>query len=53
MEIQSKEVSKLDRQFKTNEWDFPGGAVDRNPPASAEDKALISSLERFHMPQSN
>ena len=45
--------AKLDRQFKINEWDLPGGAVDRKPPASAEDKALIPSPERFHMPHSN
>ena len=28
-------------------------AVDKNPPAKAEDLSLISSLGRVHMPQSN
>ena len=34
---------------------FPGGAVDRNLPANAEDMDLIpgSGLGRFHMSQSN
>ena len=39
--------------LKKNEMDFPGGAVDKNPPASAEDMGSIPGLERFHMPQSN
>ena len=25
--------------------DFPGGAVDKNPPANAEDSGLIPSLQ--------
>ena len=33
--------------------DFPGGRVDKNPPASAGDMGSIPSPGRFHMPQSN
>ena len=32
--------------------DFPGGAVDKNPPANAEDMGSIPGLGRSHMPQS-
>ena len=31
-------------------WDFPGGAVDRNPPVSAGDVDSIPGPGRFHMP---
>ena len=32
-----------------NVWlDFPGGAVDKNPPAKAGDMGSIPSLGRFH-----
>ena len=33
--------------------DFPGGAVVKNPPASAGDTGSSSGLGRSHMPQSN
>ena len=33
--------------------DFPGGAVVKNPPASAGDMGSIPGLGRSHMPQSN
>ena len=33
--------------------DFPGGAVDKNLPASAGDTDSIPSPRRFHLPQSN
>ena len=33
--------------------DFPGGAVVKNPPASAGDTGLIPGLERSHMLWSN
>ena len=33
--------------------DFPGGAVVKNPPASAGDTGLIPGPGRSHMPQSN
>ena len=32
---------------------FPGGAVDKNPPANAEDMGSIPGLGRSHMPQSS
>ena len=33
--------------------DFPGGTVDRNPPANAGHMGLIPGLGRFYMPKSN
>ena len=33
--------------------DFPGGAVDRNPPANAKDMGSIPGLGRLHMPWSS
>ena len=33
--------------------EFPGGAVDKNLLANAEDMGLILGLGRSHMPQSN
>ena len=42
----TKRIIKLD-------WDFPGGAVVKNPPANAGDTGLSPDLERSHMPQSN
>ena len=32
---------------------FPGGKVDRNPPANAGDMSSIPGPGRFHMPRSN
>ena len=32
---------------------FPGGAVDKNPPADAGDTVLIPSLGKFHRLQGN
>ena len=34
-------------------WDFPGGAVVKNPPANAVDMGSIPGPESSHMPQSN
>ena len=33
--------------------DFPGGTVDKNPPASAGDTGSIPGLGRFHLLQSD
>ena len=33
--------------------DFPGGAVDRNPPANAGSMGLIPGPGGFYMPRSN
>ena len=33
--------------------DFPGGAVDKKPPANAGDMGSIPSLRRFHASWSN
>ena len=40
-------------RLEINYRDFPGGAVVRNPPASAGDTDLSPGLGRSHMPQSN
>ena len=34
-------------------WDFPGGAVDRNPAANAGDTGSTLGLGRFHLPRGN
>ena len=39
--------------FKIKSGVFPGGTVDRNPPANAGDTGSICDRRRFHMPSSN
>ena len=39
--------------LKLLNWDFPGGAVVKNPLASAGHTGLIPGSGRSHMPQSN
>ena len=34
-------------------WDFPGGAVDKNPPANAGDTGSLSGRGRSHVPRSS
>ena len=51
--LKEKKVTTGKKCFKTYHWDFPGGTVDRNPPASAGDTGSICGPGRFHMPQSN
>ena len=36
-----------------NSWDFPGGAVVKNPPADAEGTGWIPGPGRSHMLRSN
>ena len=38
---------------KQQAWDFPGGAVVKNPPANAGDTGLSPGAGRSHMPRSN
>ena len=38
---------------KKSTWDFPGGAVVKNPPAKAGDTGSSPGPGRSHMPQSN
>ena len=33
--------------------DFPGGTMDKNPPANAGDTSSIPGPGTFHMPQGN
>ena len=39
--------------LKKISWDFPGGAVVKNPPANARDTGSNPGPGRSHMPQSN
>ena len=39
--------------INTYYWDFPGGAVVKNPPANAGDTGSSPGPGRSHMPQSN
>ena len=39
--------------FKLCPWDFPGGAVAKNPPAKAGDTGSSPGPGRSHMPRSN
>ena len=41
------------RVLKSNDRDFPGGTVDKNPPTNAGDVSSIPGPWRFHMPQSS
>ena len=43
----------LEYNYKNTFWDFPGGAVVKNPPASAGDMGSSPSPGRSHMPRSN
>ena len=43
------QVENKERPF----WDFPGGAVVKNPPASAGDTGSSPGPGRSHMPRSN
>ena len=46
-------TSGVKTQIKLDNWqDFPGGIVDRSPPANTGDMGLIPGPGRFHMPQS-
>ena len=54
-EIMLENLSFLRKHIDLLSWqgDFPGGAVDKNPPASAGDMGPIPGPERLHMAQSN
>ena len=39
--------------IKTYSWDFPGGAMVKNPPANAGDTGLSPGPGTSHMPQNN
>ena len=39
--------------YKAETWDFPGGAVVKNPPANAGDTGSSPGPGRSHMPWSN
>ena len=40
-------------KLKKKSWDFPGGAVVKNPPANARDTGSSPGLGRSHMPRSS
>ena len=41
----------MEPMFKNIVGDFPGGAVDKNPPANAEGTGSTPGPGRLHMPQ--
>ena len=43
----------IDFQQEYQDWDFPGGAVVKNLPASAGDTGSSPGPGRSHMPQSS
>ena len=47
----SSPISML--ELRNRAEDFPGGAVDKNPPAKEGDIGFISGLGKFHMLQSS
>ena len=55
--MKSKYIAQqLDIKQRTlfkNGQDFPGGTVDKNPPANAGGKGLIPGPGRPHMPRRN
>ena len=46
-------VCCLQELLKVLQWDFPGGAVVKDPPASAGDTGSSPGPGRSHMPQRN
>ena len=46
-------LNKIFKTLKKDDWDFPGGAVVKNPPANAGDTGSSPGLGRSHMPRSN
>ena len=49
-------ISKYNTAFRIvrkQRRDFPGGTVDKNPPANSQDTGLIPGPGRFHIPQGN
>ena len=51
--INRKRCRKESDDKNSIHWDFPGGAVVKNPPVNAGDTGLIPGLGRSHMLQSN
>ena len=41
-------MTRKKKKKENDYWDFPGGAVDKNPPASAGDMRSIPSPGRFN-----
>ena len=39
--------------YKSTSWDFPGGSMDKNPPANEEDMGVITGLGTSYIPRSN
>ena len=48
-----KPSEKCSESWLQDLWDFPGGTVDKNPPAKGGHLGLIPGPGRFHMPQGN
>ena len=43
----------MDMFLKLSTWDFPGGAVVKNPPVNAGNTGSSPGPGRSHMPRSN
>ena len=53
-EHRSRHLLEVSGSFKNpGDWDFPGGAVAKNPPANAGDTGSSPGLGRSHMMRSN
>ena len=52
-EYRIREIWPHKEEVKNGWRDFPGGTVDRNPPANAGNMDLSPGPERSHMPQSS
>ena len=46
-------ASEMQNKKKNTLLGFPGGSVDKNPPASEGDTGLIPGLVGSHMPRGN
>ena len=56
MGVETEEAGFKNNQtelLKMKNWDFPGGAVVKNPPANAGDTGSSPGPGRSHMPRSN
>ena len=50
--LPDKETKRREKK-KDSELDFPGGAVDKNPPANSGDRGLTPGPGRYLMPPSS
>ena len=51
--LPKKNLDSVRKEEEEPSWDFPGGAVVENPPATAGDAGSSPGPGRSHMPWSN